>query len=761
MDWRYRGTDNSVDPPAITTTRYIDLGTYSTRNMTPVFGYTAGWEAWIESVELEYSTATPSECEHEYTSTVLREETCTKHGVIEQVCSKCEYTYFENNDATGHIFKNEKINPVDGEPYVLRTCTTCDFAYREAIKVTNVVLSELPKTEYLEGETLSVSDGVLTVFYNDATSANMNVAPNMVTGFDTSVIGTGTVTVTYAGFVNTYEITVGHNYSTVVTAPTCTEKGYTTYTCTVCGNSYIAEETSALGHAYESTVTKEATCTEAGEMTYICKNNSNHSYTEVIEAKGHTEVIDEAVAPTETTTGLTEGSHCGVCGEVLVSQEVIPSTRIPADEIVFDKDTLNLNIGESFTLTVTITPGTTTDVIEFESSDEKVVTISGGKVTAVGSGTAVVTVKAGDVSDTCVVTVSIPQVSYDVTPNINGGASKLYEPWGLRYFAVYNGADIDKIKDRGIAILKDKYYTEGMTAEQFAANENAFVYLESNDELGFEEATGNNPNGRYYATLTEGIYSYDIASFYYVVPFAVMENGQVIYGTIKSNSMEKILNTNLKLSSISETEKDICRCILALKDSVAAHYEATGVPGASIDMDVPRGSSQVAAGKTASPEQAGITPNIVAGASRLIEPWGLRYFAVFTESSNITDRGIVILCEKYFDASYKTEQDKMRLDANSYVFTESNGTLPYDEGSGRYYATVTEGISSKDIADIYYVVPYVVLDNGTYVYGTVKQNSMMKIMNTNLGIASIPETEKAVTRDIIALYEAVKAYYAS
>ena len=37
----------------------------------------------------------------------------------------------------------------------------------------------------------------------------------------------------------------------------------------------------------------------------------------------YTEVIDAAVGATCTTTGLTEGSHCGVCGEVLVAQTVV------------------------------------------------------------------------------------------------------------------------------------------------------------------------------------------------------------------------------------------------------------------------------------------------------------------------------------------------------------------------------------------------------------------------------------------------------
>ncbi len=43
-----------------------------------------------------------------------------------------------------------------------------------------------------------------------------------------------------------------HTYSEEVTAPTCTAKGYTTYTCTVpgCGKSYTGNEVAELGHSY-------------------------------------------------------------------------------------------------------------------------------------------------------------------------------------------------------------------------------------------------------------------------------------------------------------------------------------------------------------------------------------------------------------------------------------------------------------------------------------------------------------------------------
>ena len=70
-------------------------------------------------------------------------------------------------------------------------------------------------------------------------------------------------------------------------------------------------------------------------------------------------------------------------------------------------DTLTLEVNEVATLTATVTPEETAEVI-WSSSDESVATVVGGVVTAVAPGNAVVTAAVGDMSAQCMVTVAAP-----------------------------------------------------------------------------------------------------------------------------------------------------------------------------------------------------------------------------------------------------------------------------------------------------------------------------------------------------------------
>ena len=116
-----------------------------------------------------------------------------------------------------------------------------------------------------------------------------------------------------------------HQYGEgVVTAPTCTEAGYTTYTCS-CGHSYTDSEVAALGHKYEAAVTAP-TCTEAGYTTYTCACGDTYTGDEVA-ALGHTFVYGK----------------CAVCGAA--DPEYVPyvNTLVVGDtnKIVVDGDTFN------------------------------------------------------------------------------------------------------------------------------------------------------------------------------------------------------------------------------------------------------------------------------------------------------------------------------------------------------------------------------------------------------------------------------------
>ena len=107
-----------------------------------------------------------------------------------------------------------------------------------------------------------------------------------------------------------------HDYVAIVTAPTCDSEGYITYTCSVCSDSYVADNVSALGHSYNSVVT-DPTCENDGYTTFTCTICKDSYIGNEVEAVGHS-YKSATTAPTCIATGYTTYT-CSACGDSYVS----------------------------------------------------------------------------------------------------------------------------------------------------------------------------------------------------------------------------------------------------------------------------------------------------------------------------------------------------------------------------------------------------------------------------------------------------------
>ena len=205
------------------------------------------------------------------------------HPFIDKACTveMKEIALYENGE-TGYIGDTDSFSVVrnDGDIYDAQSC-----------------LTPLP-TKTKEGYTF---EGWYTKRIGGTKVAEGNDY------FDVSSMVGGTNL--YAHWVKNIAHT--HNYVKTVKAPTCTEQGYTTYVCSICGDSYSDNFIAAVGHDYKANV-KEATCTQGGYTTYVCSDCGDTYIDNVIDALDHNFIEDEYVAETCTKDGYTK-YQCSRC----------------------------------------------------------------------------------------------------------------------------------------------------------------------------------------------------------------------------------------------------------------------------------------------------------------------------------------------------------------------------------------------------------------------------------------------------------------
>ncbi len=316
----------------------------------------SGWNKEITEAETDtVYTAVYNSINHTFSYEITLTPTCTDAGVGTYSCPDCGYSYTDTIQPAGHT---ETVIPaVDAE------CEKSGLT--EGVKCS------------ICGEILVNQEVTDAKGHTEATREENKVEPTCADDGSYTLVTYCTVC---GKVLSTKEKSIPatglHSYADTITEPTCTENGYTTHTCSVCGDVYT------------------------------------DSYT---EKTGHTEFIDEAVPASCESAGKTQGVHCSVCDTVITAQEEIPALGHEWGEWVKTKDSSCSVHGEE-TRTCSLCDKTDTKYLPL--ADHHEVTRAGTKQTCTKDG-----LSDGTYCDVCGLTIK-EQTTLKATGHVDSDGDK-------------------------------------------------------------------------------------------------------------------------------------------------------------------------------------------------------------------------------------------------------------------------------------------------------------------------------------------------
>ena len=302
--------------------------------------------------------------------------------------------------------KSEGTTTITAEAHNGKTasCTvTVNEPAPEVIEVTSVSLNKTSLTlEIGESETLTA-----TVLPSNATDKSVTW-----TSSDKSVVTVinGRITAVGAG-------------AATITAKTSNGK---TAICSIIVKEPAPEIIEVTSVSLNKTsLTLEIGASETLTATVLPSNATDKSVTWTSSDQSVAMVVNGKITAIESgTTTITATTSNGKTASCTITVNEPAPEVIEVASVLLNKTSLTLEIGESETITATVLPNNATDKsVTWTSSDQAVATVANGKITAVGSGTAMITATTGNGKTAiCTVTVNaaVPKITQVEGATITG-----------------------------------------------------------------------------------------------------------------------------------------------------------------------------------------------------------------------------------------------------------------------------------------------------------------------------------------------------